>query len=284
MKAMPMDGRRAGHARFGGPWTETKLDMLESYLNAYTTALKDQPFRLVYIDAFAGTGRIQLRDDDSTTDFLSGSSERAMKITDKPFDRLVFVEKDVKRCNDLRNLCKQYPDRNVCIKNSEANNYLRNLQEDWHNWRGVLFLDPFATEVEWKTIETIASFKALDTWILFPVSAIARMLPTFRKPNDVSEEWAERLTRIYGDRSWEGLYEESTSLFGDSMYERMPGVSGLVRIYKHNLEDLFRSRFHPKSKVFYNSRHSPLFEFIFCVGNPKGIPLARRIASHILSQ
>ena len=42
---------------------------------------------------------------------------------------------------------------------------------------GVLFLDPFATEVEWATIEKIASFNALDTWILFPISAITRMLP-----------------------------------------------------------------------------------------------------------
>ena len=279
---MPTDGCRIGHARFGGAWTKTKLDMLESYLNAYTTALKKKAFRLVYIDAFAGTGRIQLRDDEDTAAFLSGSSERAMKITDKPFDRLVFVEKDVKRCRDLRNLCKQYPNRNMCIKNSEANKYLRNLQEDWHKWRGVLFLDPFATEVEWATIETIANFKALDMWILFPVSAIARMLPLSRRPDDISEEWAERLTRIFGDRSWEYLYEGSTNLFGDPVYERISGVSGLVKIYKDNLENLFGSRFHPKSKVFYNSRHSPLFELIFCVGNPKGIKLARSIAGHIL--
>ena len=40
------------HNRFGGPWTEDKLDILEGYLDSYTTALKNQPFRLVYIDAF----------------------------------------------------------------------------------------------------------------------------------------------------------------------------------------------------------------------------------------
>ena len=47
---------------FGGPWTQQKLNILEHYLDAYTTALKNQPFRLVYIDAFAGTGRIELQD------------------------------------------------------------------------------------------------------------------------------------------------------------------------------------------------------------------------------
>src|SRR5690606_41679286 len=41
---------------FGGPWTEEKLDRVTRYLQAYTTALKNQPFQLMYIDAFAGTG------------------------------------------------------------------------------------------------------------------------------------------------------------------------------------------------------------------------------------
>ena len=40
----------------GGKWTIDKLDILERYLDAYTTALKNQPFKLMYIDAFAGTG------------------------------------------------------------------------------------------------------------------------------------------------------------------------------------------------------------------------------------
>ena len=32
---------------FGGAWTLKKLDILESYLDAYTTALKRQPFKLM---------------------------------------------------------------------------------------------------------------------------------------------------------------------------------------------------------------------------------------------
>ena len=43
-----------------GPWARQKLDGLEAYLNAYTTALKKQRFELVFIDAFAGAGRSRL--------------------------------------------------------------------------------------------------------------------------------------------------------------------------------------------------------------------------------
>lgn len=41
---------------FGGLWTQEKLQVLEKYLQFYATALKNQPFTLHYVDAFAGTG------------------------------------------------------------------------------------------------------------------------------------------------------------------------------------------------------------------------------------
>ncbi|WP_197410711.1 class I SAM-dependent methyltransferase [Devosia epidermidihirudinis] len=36
--------------------TDAKLSMLHEYLKQYSTALKDQGFARLYIDAFAGTG------------------------------------------------------------------------------------------------------------------------------------------------------------------------------------------------------------------------------------
>lgn len=273
--------------KFGGEWTIEKLDILEGYLDAYSTALKNQPFDLIYIDAFAGAGLIELPghdDDTEAQDFVRGSAERAIRIDKKPFDKLIFVEKDRERCKDLQFLRDSHPERNIEVKNSEANSFLRELEEDWSKWRGVLFLDPFATEVEWSTIETIAGFNALDTWLLFPTSAIARMLPTSRLPEDIAPEWAERLTRVFGDETWRNLYREASQgmLFENEGVERERGVDGLLAIYKGNLERLFGGRFLKKSRTLKNSKESPLFEFLFCVGKPKGIKLATRIANHIL--
>lgn len=42
-------------------WTPLKLEIVRKYLAAYTTALKNTPFRTHYIDAFAGTGYVDLR-------------------------------------------------------------------------------------------------------------------------------------------------------------------------------------------------------------------------------
>ena len=278
---------------FGGPWTEQKLKILERYLDAYTTALKNQRFELVYIDAFAGTGHIKSPDRDAidrdaidrdAINFLQGSTTRALNVSDKRFDELIFVERDATRCAKLENLQGAYPDRRIKIEHSEANDFLCNFRRDWRAWRGVLFLDPFATEVKWSTINAIADFNALDTWILFPVSAIARMLPKSRKPDDISPRWASRLTRVFGDQGWRELYQENPqgTLFGDPGSIRDPGIEGLLEIYKRNLKSVFGDRFLARSKRLTNSTGSPLFEFLFCVGHPKGIGPATRIANHIL--
>ena len=94
--------------QFGGAWTEEKLQILERYLDAYTTALKNTPFNLVYIDAFAGAGQIDLQEDRDAAGFRRGSTLRAIQIRDKPFDELVFVEKDPARCADLERLRDDY--------------------------------------------------------------------------------------------------------------------------------------------------------------------------------
>ena len=278
---------------FGGRWTIEKLNILEKYLNAYTTALKDKPtqhnpFKLVYIDAFAGTGEISLRqEDEDAREFIEGSARRAIRITDKPFDRLIFVEKDARRYARLQSLREEYPERNICTKNADANAFLRNLQEDWNSWRGVLFLDPFSTEVDWATVVKIAGFNALDTWILFPASSLGRVLPKSKVPEDISDKWADCLTRIFGDQSWKKLYSENPqqSFWGDVQFQRDPGVDGIIKLYKAKLRSLFGRRLMEESKSFANSRNSHMFEFMFCVGsnNEKAIGLAKRIAGHILN-
>ena len=270
---------------FGGQWTLDKLDILEKYLDAYTTALKNQPFRLMYIDAFAGTGEISLRNqDEDAREFIEGSARRALRITDKPFDRLVFVEKDPQRYARLDSLREENRGRDICTENADANSYLRNLQENWRSWRGVLFLDPFATEVEWATIENIASFNALDTWILFPLRALSRIMPNSKNPDDISKKWAEKLTRVFGDESWRQLYYDSPQLsyLEDERRQRDPGTDGISTIYKNKLTCLFGPRHLPTSKTFMNSTNSPLFEFMFCAGNPRGATIAKRIADHLL--
>ena len=61
--------------KFGGNWTEEKLNIFTSYLDAYLTALQNQKFKKIYIDAFAGTGEIETTDGGQ---YLAGSAKRAL--------------------------------------------------------------------------------------------------------------------------------------------------------------------------------------------------------------
>lgn len=279
--------------RFGGAWTQEKLQILRDYLDFYTTALKDQPFRLAYIDAFAGSGKIEIGSKSEgqlgleLEHFIRGSAELALRIEAKAFDELVFVEKDCDRCRELEQLRSRFSSRSVKIEQAEANLYLQELDFDRRSRRGVIFLDPFATQVEWRTIVKIAKLRALDMWLLFPVSALQRMLPSSRTPDDISPGWSNRLTRVYGDDSWRNLYQKTPQmgLFDDHSWDfRERGVQGLTNIFKENLKKLFGKRFLENSRTLKNSRDSPLFEFIFCVGsdNPAAIQLAKKGADYII--
>jgi len=275
---------------FGGAWTATKLKILAGYLDAYTTALKNTPFSLIYIDAFAGDGQLRSKMDEEVQGFITGSPRIALKVENKPFDKLYLNELDSDMFKRLEDLERAYPNR-VHIFNSDANKFTQCVlkQIDWISHRGVIFLDPFATEVKWETMKQIASFNALDTWVLFPVSAVSRMLPTSKEPGEVFKQWVDRLNTIFGNADWHRNYEERTkaSLQIEDVIARDKGVQAvkqIAQIYKDRLKELFGARLLNASKTLNGPNNAPLFEFIFCAGHPKGISAAHRIAKHLIDK
>lgn len=164
--------------RFGSAHTAKKLAKLEAYLKAYSTALKHQGFRLVFFDAFAGTGDIQIGSDgallesvDDYTPFIQGSARRALQLG-SAFDEYVFVERSRAKAKALERLKQTYPavaDR-ISIRCADANEALLKFckETDWNKCRAVVFLDPYGNQVKWTTIEAIAGTGGIDLWYLFP--------------------------------------------------------------------------------------------------------------------
>lgn len=83
--------------QFGGSWTKEKLDIFTEYLSAYLTALQNQKFKKIYIDAFAGTGEITTSDGGQR---LIGSAKRALSAGLK-FDSYYFIEEDADKEAEL---------------------------------------------------------------------------------------------------------------------------------------------------------------------------------------
>lgn len=163
--------------QFGGEWTIEKLDILIGYLDAYLVALKNMKFKKIYVDAFAGTGSITTHDGKQE---IAGSARLAL-LAQNHFDQYFFVEKDKKKAEQLQNMVdSEFPllSAQVHIKQGDANTELANICAaiDWRYTSALLFLDPYATEVSWSTLETIAQTGSFDVWYLFPFSALNRML------------------------------------------------------------------------------------------------------------
>lgn len=274
---------------FGGPWTLEKLGILYRYLDTYTTVLKDQPFRLTYVDAFAGDGTWRPGSGYASDDYgefkaiLKGSAARALEVQDKSFDQLVFIEKDKGRSNELRHLARQHSDRDIKIITEDANLELPKFCRRMGKLdRAVVFLDPYATAVDWNTVEAIANTKKIDCWILFPLMAIARMMPTGHEP---PLSLKSELDRIFGGRvHWQEVYHPSPQLSmfdSNRSLERASGSEQIADCYRKRLSSAFE-QIAPTRRTFRNSMNSSMFELFFAASNPAGAKRAIPIADHIL--
>ncbi len=115
----------------GGAWTEQKLKILREYMDSYTTALKSAPFRLIYVDAFAGSGRHKMPDAEmqrlgerpslfaqlgdgyaEMAELHKGSAALALEIENKAFNHFRFIDNDPECVKSLEEkLMQKHPSR-----------------------------------------------------------------------------------------------------------------------------------------------------------------------------
>lgn len=284
-----------------GAWTKDKLDRVEEYLDRYMVALKNQRFRLEYIDAFAGTGYVTRRfavgteslfDAEETVnlrEFIDGSARIALR-TSPPFSKYTFIEKHAKRCQELLKLKEEFPDlaHSIDILHAEANLQIQQIcQDDWigQHRRGVMFLDPYGTQVSWQTIEAIAKTKAIDLWLLFPIGTVNRLL---NRNGQIIKSRTSALNNLFGDDRWyENFFEEQehNRLFGngDRKIVKIASFERIGNYFLNRLRTVF-AEVAPNPLFLRNSMNSPIFLLCFAAGNPKGSPIAVRIAQSILNK
>jgi three-Cys-motif partner protein len=283
---------------FGGSWTQQKLELLSKYLSAYTKIFRKNPnaqfYTTTYVDAFAGTGvivrpalgglaklfpGIQQADEK----FRKGSVRRALEV-EPPFDKYVFIEKNTKKCQELRALAAQFPGKKIDVINEDANSALLKWCSSLNTERerAVVFLDPFGAAVEWKVISALAKTRAVDLWILFPYSAVNRMLMRNRKPQGAL---AERLTKVFGTCDWE------KSFYSSRKFRSLLTETHLEEDHKsvdhREIIDFFMARLRREfeavadAKPLHHSRGSLLFMLIFAAGNASSAKTGIKIANSI---
>lgn len=296
--------------KFGSHWTEDKLGRVGEYFERYNVALKNQPFSREYIDAFAGTGYREVRDEagggglmfpglvePEVQRFLDGSARKALKV-EPGFQSFTFIEKDPTKVGELQKLREEFPDKPIRIECGDANVQVQSIcREGWDYRRAVLFLDPFGMQVSWQTLEAVARTKCIDVWLLFPLGvAISRLL---KRDGDIDEVLCRRLDFVFGDRSWqESFYKTEApvkptavqrNLFDredDAAEPEYPwkfDFSGIESYFKARLRTIF-ARVADNPVRLRNSKNIPLYLLFFMAGNEKGAPIAVKIAESIMSR
>jgi three-Cys-motif partner protein len=291
--------------RFGGDWTDAKLDVLAKYLKSYTPALDgkptpERPFRKAYIDAFAGTGTRTARESSGASEtllfpdlaepepqkLLDGSAKLALQVTPR-FDKYIFIERSPERCQQLEALKTDFPalEDDIDVRQGEANEVIQKLCADpskWKSRRAVLFLDPYGMQVDWKTIEAVAATKAIDLWLLVPLGmGMNRLAP---KSGKLPESWRRRMDAFLGTADWyDEFYKVETkpTLFGDHQVQVKASMDMMARYFNNRLKQVFAG-VAEKPGVLYNSSKNPLYMFCFAASNERGKEIALRIANHLL--
>jgi three-Cys-motif partner protein len=287
---------------FGGAWTQRKLEVLRKYLQAYTNIFSKNPraqfYSISYVDAFAGTGTLrrpepvgfaellpELRENEE--EFRKGSVRRALEVV-PAFDRYVFIERDAIKCEELKDLSSEFPQHNVKIFNEDANEALLKWCQALNpaRERAVVFLDPFGASVKWEAVAALGRTGAVDLWVLFPYSAINRMLVRDRKPPTA---WAERLTSVFGTTEWEIEFYSTTAY--QSILDSTQTVEFIHKSADHRIITDFyikrlRQEFVAVSNPFpmHNSNGSLMFILFFAAANKHSAKTGLKIANDIIGK
>lgn len=275
---------------FGGPWTQRKLAVVREYLKLYATALKNQSFQRIYIDAFAGTGdrtdkrreSLPLLDLPEFDAVAKGSARLALEV-EPPFHRYILIERVTRRASELTALKSEFPSREIEIINDDANDAIATVCKttSWRGTRGVVFLDPYGLQVTWDTLVAIARTKALDVWVLFPSGMGLNRLLT--KSGDIPVEWQETLDRSLGTNDWRSAFyrnEEEADLFTGQRSKTVKDAdpAKLEKFYLDRLRTIFPTVM-SKSVRLTNSKEQTMYLLCFACANPS--PKAKALVTRL---
>ena len=118
---------------------------------------------------------------------------------------------------------------------------------------------------------------------MFPLGiGPSRVLPNEELPEG---KWAERLTKTFGTDEWKSRFyrtNRDVDLFGETpkAVTKIAGVDEILAYFLERLKSVFE-RVVEKPLILENSRRSPMYALCFAAGNPKGAPIAVRIASYL---
>ena len=273
--------------KFGGNWTEQKIEMVVSYAKAYLIIMNKYPqFKTLYFDGFAGSGDI-FKEDKIDIDIIKGTATRILEInTPRSFDMYYFVEKDEKNKTELdKIITNQFLEKRArCfVVNEDCNDKLLSMAtflNDNKNFRVLAFIDPYGMSVNWSSIEILKKL-GIDLWILVPTGmGVNRLL---KKDYNISEAWLSKLEKFLGlprSKILDYFYKQKSTmtLFGEEMLmqKEKDAIEKAGELYQKRLNEVFD--FVSEAFKMKNSTGTIMYHFMMASNNKT----AQKIANDII--
>ncbi|HXW71015.1 MAG TPA: three-Cys-motif partner protein TcmP [Methylocella sp.] len=251
-----------------GYWSELKLEIIEKYGKAYTTAFKKSPnLKKYYIDAFSGAG---VHISKTTGTQVEGSPARALKVS-PPFEGFFFIDLDQDKTGYLRSMCGTRPD--VHIHTGDSNKYLIDevLPKIQYKkfTRALCLLDPYGLHLDWGVILGAGQSKAVDMFLNFPVMDM-NMNAIWHSPDKAPREGIERMNRFWGDESWRN------AAYVENPQQNFFGFTDLIKQDNDAIVEAFRKRlkhvggfeFVPDPMPMRNTNNAVVYYLFFASQKP----------------
>lgn len=272
---------------FGGQWTRDKISVFMKYAWAYLEIMKNQPFRLLYFDGFAGSGAIMQGGNE--LDLVRSVAIEILSLDHpKEFDLYYFVEKKEEYADSLRQMiATEFADKvsRSPVVQGDCNAKLADMTEFLRrpvnrDFRTLALIDPYGMQVNWASIERLKGL-GLDMWILVPTGiGVTRLL---KGDANIQESWMRRLTTFLGLTEQEVLdafykKRETPTLFGEmesEMIKEAKIVEKAAALYRSRLSTVFDYVSEPLKMK--NLKNSVMYHFMLCSNNPVGLKIANDI-------
>ena len=203
------------------PWFKVKVQLIQSYLQAFIMNASSKVDEIIFIDLFSGSGLYSMG---HQKEVFPGSNLLSLTL-EPPFHKLIFCEDDDEQANALERRVKRlFPKTNVEILNFPTEELTAALianiprSKSGHKVATLCLVDSFSFDIQWAIIEKLAD------------AGVSFLIPfTFAINNRMDlrhycQEQGDVLKRIAGDANYKRL---------SSMGSNFHFYKTLVRIYKN---------------------------------------------------
>ncbi|MFA5848856.1 MAG: hypothetical protein A2X18_07190 [Bacteroidetes bacterium GWF2_40_14] len=287
--------------KWGGTWTEIKLDAFAKYVSAYLNIMRKNTYwKTIYFDGFAGSGERKTRDvsplyqqlmiTEQEEKLYKGAAERVLTLPNNlSFDYHYFIDAKEDSLKKLENKLselqktKKYPFK-FCP--GDSNQWLLKLaqamKENKNSYASLVLLDPFGMQINWESIESLRDTRT-DIWILVPTGVIVNRL--LDKSCNLTH--SHKLQSFFGlseDEIKQAFYykESHLTLFGEqeATLKVTKPIEKIAKLYAQRLKTIWTYVTEEPLRL-ENSKGVPIFHFVFASNNQSALKIAKQIIKSV---